>query len=274
MKRIFFISSLIFFFTLNNSKIVAQETITNKKVIEMKKLGFNSGTIIEKIKTSDVKFDTSIHELSKLKKAGISTAIISLILRKSKHNSKSKTGIYFTDKSGKQKLIQPTVFSGTNSNSVAQKLVSGLINSKKRAQLPRTKSNNVIKSSRPEFTFIFDPSTTEANNLQNGQGQGNSIFIPNWWFRVSSNPNEFVLVKLTVKERKNLREVIIGKKSWISSSKGIDTKNALSFSIKELESNKFKVIPDRLEPGEYCFIYQGQVPQGRTNQSVFDFSIQ
>lgn len=250
----------------------SQETITNETVIQMKDLGFEDNTIIEKINTSDVKFDTSIAELSKLKKAGISSDIISLIMKKSRHNTKSKTGIYYTTSDGKQKLVQPSVFSGSNTNSAANKLVSGLINAKKRAQLPKVKSNNVINSSTPEFTFIFNPATTEVDNLQTNQG--NQAGFLNWWFRVASNPNEFVLVKLTVKERKNLREVIIGKKSWISSSDGIDPKYALPFSINEIESNKFKVVPENLEPGEYCFIYQGQVPQGRSNQSVFDFSVQ
>jgi hypothetical protein len=133
-------------------------------------------------------------------------------------------------------------------------------------------SNNVIKTSTPEFTFIFDPSVTEVDNMQNDQGNQAGYF--NWWFRMASNPNEFVLVQLTIKDRKNLREVITGKNSWISSSSGIDPKYALSFNIETLEGNKFKVTPNALEPGEYCFIYQGAVPQGRDNQSVFDFSIQ
>ncbi|WP_419212452.1 hypothetical protein ACNR9Q_17195 [Maribacter sp. X9] len=250
----------------------AQETITNESVIQMVELGFDDYMIIDKINTSNVKFDASISALGELKKAGVSSEILSLIMDKSKQNTKSKTGIYYTDASGQDKLIQPSVFSGSNSNAVAQKLVSGLINSKQKAQLPKTQSNNVIRQSQPEFMFIFDPSVTEVDNMQNNQGSDAGIF--NWWFRMASNPNEFVLVKLTVKEKKNLREVITGKESWITSSSGIDPKYALNFSIEEVEGNKFKVTPAPLEPGEYCFIYQGAIPQGRDNQSVFDFSIQ
>lgn len=252
--------------------IQAQETVTNETILQMKELGFDDAMIIEKINNSDTKLDASIAALSKLKKAGISSDVISLVMKKERHNSISKTGIYYMV-DGKKKLIQPSVFSGTNSNSAAQKLVSGLINSKVKAQLPRTKSNNVIKNTSPEFQFIFNPMTTQVDNLQNTQGN-NNIGLLNWWFRVASNPNEFVLVKFKVKKRKNLREVVIGKKSAISSNSGIDPKKAISFSIEQLEANKFKVIAENLEPGEYCFIYQGQVPQGRENQSVFDFSIQ
>jgi len=254
------------------SCVMAQETVTNESVIQMVELGFDDYMIIDKITHSDVKFDASISALSSMKTAGVSSEILSLIMEKSRQNTKSKTGIYYLAADGEDKLVQPSVFSGANSNAVAQKLVSGLINAKQKAQLPKTQSNNVIRNSQPEFTFIFDPSVTEVDNMQNNQGNQAGVF--NWWFRMASNPNEFVLVKLTVKEKKNLREVITGKNSWITSSSGIDPKYALHFSIEEIEGNKFKVVPDNLERGEYCFIYQGQVPQGRENQSVFDFSIQ
>jgi hypothetical protein len=264
---------LVLFVLFSISTIYAQELITNESVLQMHQLGFDDLVIIDKINTSDVKFDTSIAALGKLSKAGVSSDIISLIMQKSKQNTKSKTGIYFTLENGEQKLIQPTVFIGTSKNAVAQKLVSGLINSKTKSRLPKTQSSNVIRNSQPEFTFIFNPMTTEVDNLQNNQGEGLPGLV-NWWFRVASNPNEFVLVKLKVKERQNQREVITGTSNFLSNSSGIDSKKAINFSIEEIEGNKFRVIPDTLTPGEYAFLYQGQVPQGRSNQSVFDFSIQ
>lgn len=250
----------------------AQEVITNESVVQMLELGFDDALIIDKIYTSDVKFDASLTALGKLKKAGVSSEVLSVIMEKSKQNTKSKTGIYFVAENGEDKLIQPAVFSGKNSNQVAQKLVSGFINAKQKARLPRTKSNNVIKTSTPEFTFKFNPATTEVDNLQSNQG--NQAGFLNWWFRVASNPNEFVLVKLKVREKQNLREVITGKSNWLSSNEGVDPKLAIGFDIEEVEGNVFKVRPTSLEPGEYAFLYQGQVPQGRQNQSVFDFSIQ
>ena len=252
--------------------VTAQEVITNESIIQMMELGFDDSMIIDKIYTSDVKFDASIAGLGALKKAGASSEVLSLVMEKSKQNTKSKTGIYFVNGDGENELIQPAVFSGKNSNQVAQKLVSGFINAKQKARLPRTKSNNVIKTSTPEFTFKFNPATTEVDNLQNTQG--NQAGLLNWWFRVASNPNEFVLVKLKVREKQNLREVITGKSNWLSSNEGVDPKLAIGFDIEEIEGNVFKVTPTSLEPGEYAFLYQGQVPQGRQNQSVFDFSIQ
>jgi hypothetical protein len=264
MKNLFATIFIFLFTTIN-----AQEIITNESIIQMKDLGFDESIIISKIESSDVNFDSSIDALTKLKKSGLSPSVISLVMEKSKYNTKSKTGIYFlSDK--KLKPILPSVFSGSNTNAVAQKLVSGLINSKEKSQLPKVQSNNVINTRSPEFTFIFDPET-EADNMQNYQGQNPNIF--NWWFRVATSPNEFVLVKMRVKKSKNLREVITAKNSAFTSSNGIDPKLSIPFSIDVIGNNKYKVTPDNLEPGEYCFIYQGNVPNGRTNQSVFDFSI-
>ena len=268
IKKLFYLLLLCTF----SNFLTAQEVITNESIIQMMELGFDDTMIIDKIYTSDVKFDATIAGLGALKKAGVSSQVMSLIMEKSKQNTKSKTGIYFLNEDNEQELIQPAVFSGANSNQVAQKLVSGFINAKKKARLPRTKSNNVIKTSSPEFTFKFNPATTEVDNLQSNQGTQAGFL--NWWFRVASNPNEFVLVKLTVKEKQNVREIITGKNNWLTSNEGVDPKLAIGFDIEEVEGNIFKVKPNNLEPGEYAFLYQGQVPQGRQNQSVFDFSVQ
>lgn len=262
---------LILLFTLTFFITKAQETITNESIVEMVELGFDNEMIIDKINSTDVEFDVSISELSKLKKAGVSTNVISLMMKKSRFNTKSKTGIYYLTKNNKQKLIQPSVFSGSSSNKVAQLLVSSFINAKVKSHLPKRQSNNIINTSTPEFIFIFDPSSSQSDNMQTTQGEQPGVF--NWWFRTASSPNEFVLVKLKVRNKKNHREVITGKTNSVSNSFGIDSKRTLPFKIEEISASKFKVISENLEPGEYCFIYQGQVPVGRTNQTVFDFSI-
>jgi hypothetical protein len=248
----------------------AQEVVTNESIIQMKELGFDETIIMSKINASDVDFDASISALSELKKSGVSSEVIALVMQKAQFSTKSKTGIYYLAADDTTKPILASVFSGTNQNAVAQQLVSGLINAKVKSQLPKRTSNNVINSTKPEFTFIFSPDTG-ADNMQNFQGEKPGLF--NWWFRVATSPNEFVLVKMRVKKSKNLREVITSKSNMFTSSNGIDPKASITFKIETIGNNKFTVVPERLEPGEYCFIYQGNVPTGRTNQSVFDFSI-
>ncbi|MFT4800633.1 MAG: hypothetical protein ACI93N_000393 [Flavobacteriaceae bacterium] len=267
MKKLLF-TLLLFVFCLNNN--YAQETITNESIIQMNALGFDDSMIIEKINSSNVKFNTTIAELSKLNKVGVSSEILALMMKKSKHNTKSKTGIYYVAENDDQKRILPSVFSNSNSNATAQVIVSSYINAKTKSILPKVKSSNVIKGNKPEFVFIFN--TSDVDNMQTNQG--NQAGLLNWWFRIATSPNEFSLVKFKVKERKNTREIVTGKTSALGSTSGIDAKSAILFSSEELESNKFKVTTSYLEPGEYCFIYSGQVPEGRENQAVFDFSIE
>lgn len=249
---------------------IAQETITNESIVQMVGMEFSDEIIANKINTSDYKFETSIADLSKLKDAGVSSSIIALIMEKSVHNSISKTGIYYRNNNDELELIQPAVFSGSSSNSAAQQLVSGLINSKNKAIIPTATSSNTVPTNTPEFTFIFDASSANIDNMQNQGGGGDPY---NWWFKIASSPNEFVLLKLKVRKRKNLREIVIGKSNALGSSSGIDPKDALSFSIDPIEGNKFVVTPQALEMGEYAFFYQGQIPGGRSNQAVFDFSV-
>ncbi len=247
-----------------------QELLTNESILQMQQLEFDDYMIIDKINTSDVKFDASISALGELKKAGVSSEIISLIMEKSKQNTKSRTGIYYLAEDGDLKMVHATVFSGTSEDAVANRLVSGFIPKTKKARLSSSQSNNIIQQSSPEFTFIFDPSSSEVDNMQTDQG-GNAYH--NWWFRTATSPNEFVLVKLDVNEKRNLRELITGKSNLVSGNEGIDPKYAINFTIEEIEGNKFKVTPKDLEEGEYAFMYTGQIPSGRANQSVFDFSI-
>lgn len=248
----------------------AQELITNESVLQMQQMDFDDFMIADKINSSDVKFDASISALGELKKAGVSSEIISLIMEKSKQNTKSRTGIYYLADDGGLKMVHATVFSGTSEDAVANRLVSGFIPKTKKARLSSSQSNNIIDKDSPEFTFIFDPSSSEVDNMQIGQGGGGHL---DWWFRTASSPNEFVLIKLDVNEKRNLRELITGKSNLVSSNDGIDPKYAINFDIEEIEGNKFKVTPTDLEEGEYAFMYQGKVPNGRANQSVFDFSI-
>jgi len=106
----------------------AQEVVTNESIIQMKELGFDETIIMSKINASDVDFDASISALSELKKSGVSSEVIALVMQKAQFSTKSKTGIYYLAADDTTKPILASVFSGTNQNAVAQQLVSGLIN--------------------------------------------------------------------------------------------------------------------------------------------------
>lgn len=93
-------------------------------------------------------------------------------------------------------------------------------------------------------------------------------------FSTASSPNQFVLVKLTQKNKS--RELETGKVNLYSgTSVGVPEDVIVQFDIEMVDETEFKVTPRQvLDPGEYCFFYQGAIPVGGySNQSIFDFSI-
>ena len=247
-----------------------EEILTNKSILDMLELGFTSDVVVGKIQTTKSSFDTTVEALKDLKEKGVDNAIIIAMMHsqkteqeKAKENKTEKTGIYV--KIGDEyKKIYPTVFSGTKTNTLGAALTYGLADAQIKSTLNGEHSQNVVENISPEFYFYFDD--THTSEL--------SIRATNWWFSVASSPNEFVLVKLNSKGRK--REMEIGKVNlYAGNSVGVDEKNIVKFDIEVLNENVFKVTPVwLLEPGEYCFYYQGIVPVGGySNQAVFDFSI-
>tara|TARA_B100001113_G_C20973430_1_gene562863 strand:- start:65 stop:904 length:840 start_codon:yes stop_codon:yes gene_type:complete len=279
MKKFFFAA----IFTLSIINLNSQEIITNESIIQMKELGFDESLIIDKINSSDVDFDSSILALNKLKKAGASTSIISLVMEKSKFTTQSETGIYFLNSDNTMTEILPSVFSSKNANAAARALASTtivgglMVNSKGKLQLPKNTSNNVIKFGLNQFIFIFDPDT-DIDNMNTGGGNPSRQNNPYMMYyggsnKLASSPNEYILMKMRVKKNKNLREIITVKSGALANSVGIDPKLSIPFSIEKIGKNKYKVITKNLEKGEYCFIYQGEL-NSQTNKSVFDFSVQ
>lgn len=247
-----------------------EEVLTNQSILDMMELGFTNDVIVGKIETSKSSFDTTVDALKALKEKGVGNEIIIAMMHSRKAEQEKvnvakvqKTGIYVKSGDDLQK-IYPTVFSGSKTNTLGAALSYGLADAKIKSTLSGEHSQNIVHSNSPEFYFYFDISQTSELSLR----------ATNWWFSVASSPNEFVLVKLKSKGRK--REMDIGKVNiYAGNSVGVDEKNVIKFDIEILNDNEFKVIPAWfLEPGEYCFYYQGIVPVGGySNQAVFDFSI-
>lgn len=269
MKKVLY---LLFVCLITLSLSAQTETITNQSVIDMKEMGFSDEVIVTKIKTSETNFDTSLAAMKQLKEKGISDAIIMEIMNSSNKEEADeeanevdfKTGIYI-NKDGEATKLLPTVFSGTKTNTLGAAFSYGIASAKIKSIMNNAHSTNIIAEAQPAFWFYF---ARQDNNDFN-------VGASNWWFASASSPNEFSLVKLTVK--KNKRELITGKvNAYSGSSLGVEDKYSIPFDIEIIDDYTYKVVPkEPLENGEYCFFYQGTIPQGGfTNQSVFDFSIQ
>ena len=259
MKKIIlsFISLFFVFYSFS------QEVLTNQSIIKLHELGFTSDIIKSKIDASRSNFNVSLDSLTYLKNKGIPSDVLAAMIEKSKKSV--DTGIFYYSKDGKLDKISPSVFSGTKTSALASGLTYGIASAKIKSYIPGIQSKNAVNPNKEEFIFQFDPTASNTQNMGSGS----------WWFKAASSPNEFALTQLKVK--RNKRELTTGKISGITASTqiGIDPKNLIKFKITDLGSGRYKVTPSIfLGAGEYCFFYQGTIPQGGiNNQSIFDFSV-
>ena len=72
--------TLIFIFGFSITVFAQTETLTNSEIILMTKSGLSNELIIRKIKDSNGKYETTTNALIELKKAGVSDAVIALML--------------------------------------------------------------------------------------------------------------------------------------------------------------------------------------------------
>ena len=63
---------------------IGQETLNNQSVIDMIEIGFEEQVIIDKIESTSSDFDTSIESLKSLKQSGVSSSVLSAMLKASK----------------------------------------------------------------------------------------------------------------------------------------------------------------------------------------------
>ncbi|MCS3200209.1 hypothetical protein [Candidatus Bacteroides intestinigallinarum] len=244
------------------------EILTNQAIIDMLELGFTEDIIVTKISTSKCDFNTEIDALKSLKEKGVNSNIIVSMIKAAKSIQENEeyandavSGIFIKE-GEKMVRIHPTIFSGTKTNTLGSALSYGIADAKIKSTMLGTTSNNIVNTTLPEFYFLF-----ERNR--------NNISLSDWWFSVATSPNQFALVKLETKGKR--RELETGKVNiYAGTSVGVNEENIIKFRITEINDYEYKVVPESpLKPGgEYCFFYQGSIPQGGyNNQAVFDFSI-
>lgn len=260
---------LLIIFALSTVPLNAQqEILTNQSIIDMLELGFTEDIILTKISISKCDFNTEIDALKSLKEKGVNSNIIVAMMKTAKavleneENENDAVSGIFIKNGAKMIRIHPTIFSGTKTNTLGAALSYGLADAKIKSTMLGTTSNNIINTTLPEFYFFF-----EQNR--------NNISLSNWWFSVATSPNQFALVKLVSKGKR--RELETGKVNiYAGTEVGVSEEATIKFHITEINEYEYKVVPESpLEPGgEYCFFYQGSIPQGGfNNQSVFDFSV-
>lgn len=247
-----------------------ENVLTNQSIVDLVNIGLPENIIITKIETSECRFDTSVDALKELSEKGVNSSIIVAMMNVSHQSAKeteekrnSISGIFFVDKDGTHNKLQPTVFSGQRANTLGAAFSYGIASVRVINTINGEQASTVVDSDRPEFYFLFN--------------QKSDVFsVTDWWFAASNSPSQFVLAKLSVNEKKNMRELQMGKVNMYAGiSNGIDEKARIDFEFVQESDGRFRITPSKpLEAGEYCFFFQGTLPKdGLNNNSVFDFSV-
>lgn len=268
---------------------MAGEVLDNEGVVQLHKLGLGDEVVLEKIRSSEARFDVRLEALKRLKDSGVSGAVISEMIRLSRGVAEEQAasaaaardandpladhepGIYYQDEGGATpvlQLLEPTVYTQAKSGGFLKSaLTYGIAKVKSKAVLSGPAAVLRVRSPRPVFYFYFDEKTSSLG----GAGLG--------YFSAATSANEFMLVRTEVK--KNSRELVVGQFSAFGAQGGVQEKSIQPFDFEKLRPGVYKVTPRAdLAPGEFCFFYAGATPTATYGYSgpsgggkVFDFGI-
>jgi hypothetical protein len=274
MKKLLLrIISILIYGTLSAQN---NEVLTNETVTTLLSKGLSPSIIISKIKTSKTNFDVSIDALIKLKDQQVPDDVVNAMVEASgnKDNVQGnindpdavhESGIYYLIKQQdktQMTFVEPTVCSQTKYGSgMLTSMTYGIAKTKTRAVIDGGMARLQLDDKKPVFYFYFDAKTNSLNSSSS-------------WFTGSSSPNEFVLVKMDVKE-KNRNFVIGSGNAYSGTTFGVDEDYKVAFDIEKVKPGVYKVTPKTEQlSGEYCFLFAGSTSaMGGGGQKVFDFGI-
>jgi hypothetical protein len=235
--------------------VVWAETLNNDGVIQLHKLGLGDSVVVEKIKSSTCKFDTSVDALKALKDAGLSDVVIQAMIAAGSPSSGSaavvtgdpndpnaphQSGIWLYETvDGKPKMTQmkPSPIEEVKTGSGFGMAWGG--SAKSRAILSGLHASTQLAESQPVFYFYFDK---EAEGLSS---TGSS----------ATSPDDFSLATMDIHKDKQERRLEIGKYTMGGSRIGLDKKQVHAITSEKIADRVFKVTPvSSLKPGEYCFV--------------------
>ncbi len=255
------------------------DTLYNKTIVSLTKVGLPPQTIISKIQTSIVSFDVSVNALLDLQSNGVSGDVINEMIKSNDKanaqagkevnsnnpNAMHKPGIYYYNQNNSAnalKRVDPTVTATNKSGGLGTALLQhytyGIAKDKIRSSLSGDKSHLQINEENPVFYFYFK---TDEN-----------ASADSWFFATATSPNEFVLVTLEMED--DSREMVVGDMNAYGSSTGVPNKIKVPFDYTEVSEGIYKVnFKKPLAKGEYCFLYSSTTPSRYNNNKVFDFGI-
>ena len=172
-------------------------------------------------------------------------------------------GIYWYN--GKEYIeLDPTNVSNSKSGGfgevASRALISGLINAKTRVSIGGNEAAQKINTKSPVFYIVID---VQKKGFNNGTSYLGNV----------QTPNDFFVVQMKVV--KNTREIVTGKHNTVSNDFGIDDKIKMPFKYQKVKKGFYKVeLENKLDYGEYCFMFASSSLYGSGSRKVYDFSIQ
>lgn len=245
------------------------EDFNNDSVVALTKAQVGTSVLLAKIASLPCSYDVSTASILALKGAGVADAVIAAMVDRclgsvkaqgavasaSDPTAKRTPGLYIdlgAPSAHQLERIRPTMASGgrmTGNGSL-------LFPFRMKLAVPRATATTMAKNANPTFYFYFDADDGKVGDF------GTSATA------AAQSPTEFSLVRFKGKDGQ--REMVVAKQQMFGASIGIDPKEAIQFSVKEIGDNIFAVAPQAvLTPGEYAFV----IKAGSDAYRIYDFSV-
>jgi hypothetical protein len=227
----------------------AQDVLTNDGVVKMVKAGLPDSVIIQKIRTSEKKFDTSADALIHLKGAGVPDKVIEAML---------------APPSGPAALVPPPVVASTPAEPVIAHVVGS-------DQKPMQAIIGNMQFKVEPFAGSRQEVVLQAPRAQYRMTEKEPVFF------TPSTTHQWILARL--KPGKRDRNLPINKNSgwWAyggaTFQQGVDPKYAIKLTTEPGPNGGLQLRPaEPLKPGEYGFV---AAVRGQINLvEVFDFGVE
>ncbi len=254
----------------------AQETLTNETIIGLFKAGFSEGIVIEKIRTSTTKFDTSLAAMTALKEAGVSDSVIRLMINP------------------KAEFTSPTVI-GTAAGGVLGAVAASPVG----CELPPGAAMAPWMSGTSPAMWYSHGDDGKRIEINYERGTINTVgfaFIQVRLLQLKPvvgplrlngdevfwsciNPNDMPLVKFTVDHDDDLedqsRETSLGRGSQFSQEASISDEDLVPMTFEKTAQGYFKIRPRNplVKGGEYGFVPQGGGGPFGLGERVYAFGV-
>ena len=284
------------------------DEVNNQTVLDLLKEGFTSEEIIGAIENSTTRVITfDINFMRQLKAAGADSSLTSYLQKIAKVDNGYEgvilwnpvgggkpVKIYRTNFEKEQKgfnlgtvaaiagasygvgtLVSGRNVSGTEAAGVTAGLTLMASSGKdiQKLMIPGSKAK-IVTSRQPVFRFFFKKAENESFNSEHAN-----------WYEMCMNdiqsPNEFQLIKMTVKDNKKGGRRIFPTSMYYTvagfSGSNASTREMVNFEINTINNNTFEVtFAEPLEPGEYCFFYKSGLSNKyfQAQPFGFDFSVE